>query len=158
MKSLWNSNWFLCLVLPSKTKWSKRLVMVFYLFFWKKFSPELSYVANPPLFAKEDWPWANICAHLLLFYIWDAGRNMAWWVVCRSVPRIQTSETHWSRVQELNCYTARPAPVMLFVFIGCPTWVSETIVWDTTDRPQISISVIGRNLCDGSEGSLWPMR
>ena len=25
-------------------------------FFWRKISPELTSAANPPLFAKEDWP------------------------------------------------------------------------------------------------------
>ena len=24
-------------------------------------------------FAEEDWPWANICAHLPLLFIWDAA-------------------------------------------------------------------------------------
>ena len=37
----------------------------------KKISPELT-AANPPLFAEEDWPWANIHAGLpLLYYLWD---------------------------------------------------------------------------------------
>ena len=40
--------------------------------FLRKMSPELT-AANPPLFAEEDWPWANICAHLPLLYMWDAA-------------------------------------------------------------------------------------
>ena len=36
----------------------------------RKISPELT-TANPSLFAEEGWPWANICAHLPLLYMWD---------------------------------------------------------------------------------------
>ena len=25
------------------------------------------------IFAEEDWPWVNICAHLPLLFIWDAA-------------------------------------------------------------------------------------
>ena len=42
----------------------------------RKIGPELTSVANLPLFAEEDCPWANICAHLPLFCMWDATR--AW--------------------------------------------------------------------------------
>ena len=37
---------------------------------------------------------------------------MAWWAVCRSTLRIQTSERwgHWSGARELNHYATRPAP------------------------------------------------
>ena len=35
------------------------------LFFLRKISPELT-TADPPLFAEEDWPWANIHPHLPL--------------------------------------------------------------------------------------------
>ena len=45
--------------------------------FWGgKINPELT-TANPPLFAEEDWPWANIHAHLPLRYMWDAYQSMA---------------------------------------------------------------------------------
>ena len=63
----------------------------FYLFiFFRKISPELTCAANVPLFAKEDWPWANICAHLPLLYVWDARHSVAWQVMCRSAPGIRT--------------------------------------------------------------------
>ena len=39
-------------------------------------SPELT-TANPPLYAEEDWPWANIHARLSLLYMWDAYHSMA---------------------------------------------------------------------------------
>ena len=35
--------------------------------------PELTSTANPPLFAEEDWPWANTRAHFPLLYMWDAA-------------------------------------------------------------------------------------
>ena len=46
-------------------------------FFLRKISPELTSDANPPLFAKEDWPWANIHAHLPPPYMWDTYHGMA---------------------------------------------------------------------------------
>ena len=49
--------------------------------FFRKISPELT-AANPPLFAEEAWPWANIHAHLPLVYMWDAYHSMA----CQAVP------------------------------------------------------------------------
>ena len=39
----------------------------------RKIGPELTSTANPPLFAEEDWPLANIYAHPPLFYMWDAA-------------------------------------------------------------------------------------
>ena len=45
-------------------------------FFLRTISPELT-TANPPLFAEEDWPGANIHAHLHLLYTWDAYHSMA---------------------------------------------------------------------------------
>ena len=61
------------------------LALKFYLFlffyFLRKISPELS-ATNPPPFAEEDWPGANIRAHLRLLYMWDAYHSMA----CQAVP------------------------------------------------------------------------
>ena len=89
----------------------------FFLFFLRKTSPELTYTANPPLFAKEDWPWANICDHLPLFCMWDTSQSMAWWTVHWSAPRIRTRKTQ-SAEAELgnltNQYATGPAPVILF--------------------------------------------
>ena len=45
-------------------------------FFFSFFSPELT-TARPPLFAEEDWPWANIHIHLPLLYMWDAYHSVA---------------------------------------------------------------------------------
>ena len=35
-----------------------------------------------PMYFQEDWPWANIHAHLPLLYMWDAYHRMA----CQAVP------------------------------------------------------------------------
>ena len=42
------------------------MIVLFLFFFPRKINPELT-AANPPLFAEEDWPWANIRAHFLYF-------------------------------------------------------------------------------------------
>ena len=44
--------------------------------FLRKISPELT-IANPPFFAEEDWPRANINAHLPLLYMWYTCHSMA---------------------------------------------------------------------------------
>ena len=60
------------------------------LLFLRKISPELT-SANPPLFAEEDWPWANICAHLPVLYIWDACRSMAFAKQCH----VRAQDPNW---------------------------------------------------------------
>ena len=50
----------------------------FFIFLFRKISPELTSAASPSLFAEEDWPWANICAHLSLLYMWHDCQSMAW--------------------------------------------------------------------------------
>ena len=44
----------------------------YFLFVVRKIGPELTSVANLPLFVEEDWLSANICVHLLLPCMWDA--------------------------------------------------------------------------------------
>ena len=53
-------------------------------------------------FLEEDWPWANICAHLPPFYMWDACHSMAWQAACRSALRIQTLEPQATKVEHAN--------------------------------------------------------
>ena len=53
--------------------------------FLRKISPELTSITNPSLFAEEDWPWANILAHLPPLYMWDAYHSTA----CQAVPCLQ---------------------------------------------------------------------
>ena len=64
------------------SRWCKDRFLFCFVFL-RKISPELTSAANPPLFAGEDWPWANIRAHLPLFYMWDTCHSMAF---CRVVP------------------------------------------------------------------------
>ena len=61
-------------------QWGKDSLF-FSFFFLRKISSELSAV-NPPLFAEEDWPWANIRAHLPPLYMWDACHSTA----CQAMP------------------------------------------------------------------------
>ena len=63
---------------PGSTCWVNRSKFPQkHFFFLRKISPELPSAANPPLFAKQDWPCANICAHLPLLYMWDSYHSMA---------------------------------------------------------------------------------
>ena len=84
-------------------------VFIFYhlnfFFFWRKISPELT-AANPPLFAEKGWPWANICAHLPLLYMWDTCHSMTWQTVHRSAPGIPTGEPGAAQAECANLTTA----------------------------------------------------
>ena len=65
--------------ISSHSDFSPLLLLLLLLFFFlRKISPELTSAASRPLFAEEDWPWANICAHLPLLYMWDAYHIMAY--------------------------------------------------------------------------------
>ena len=88
----------------------------FLFFFFRKISPELISATSPPLFAEGDWPWANICASLPLFYMWDACHNMACYAVRRSAPRIQTSKPRAAEAERANL-TAAPLGWPLFFFL-----------------------------------------
>ena len=87
--------------------WASCLIHLCLRFFLRKISPELTSAANPPLFAEEDWPWANIHTHLLLLYMWDACHSMAWQVVCKSTPRIWIGKPQAAEV-ECAHLTAEP--------------------------------------------------
>ena len=74
-------------------------------FFLRKISPELTTATNP-LFAEEDWPWANIRAHIPLLYMWDACHSMAWQAVHRFMPGIQTSKRQAAKAECVNLIAA----------------------------------------------------
>ena len=82
-------------------------------FFLRKISPELT-AANPPLFAEEDWPWANIHDHLPLLYMWDACHSMACQAVhvCTRDPN-QPTPGHQSGMCVLNHWAMGLAPFCL---------------------------------------------
>ena len=82
-----------------------------FFFFLRKISPEVTSAANPPLFAEEDWSWANIHAHLPLLYMWDTV--LAWLAMqCHVHTQDPNQRTpgHRSRMCKLNRCTMGPAP------------------------------------------------
>ena len=68
--------------------------LLIYFFFPRKISPELI-SANPPLLSEEDWPWANINAHLPPLFI--CGTPTTAWLLpsgAVSAPRIRTPDSN----------------------------------------------------------------
>ena len=78
----------------------------------RKISPELTCAANPPLFAEEGWPWANIRAHLPLLCMWGTCHSMAFAKRCPVLTQDPNWGTpgRWSRTCPLNSCATRPAP------------------------------------------------
>ena len=97
------------------------LLLLLLFFFFRKISPELTSATNPTLFAKEDWSWANIHAHLPLLYMWDACHSMAWQVGCRSTPGIRTSERRTTKSERVNLTAAPPGWPQILCFF----WLSH---------------------------------
>ena len=92
-----------------------------FFFFLRKINPELT-TADPPLFAEEDWPWANIHAHVLLLYTWDTHHSMAWQAVpCLSLGSgLANPRPPRGRTCEPNCCATGPAPWNLsFISSSC---------------------------------------
>ena len=82
-----------------------------FLLLLRKISPEVT-SANPTLFAAEDWPWANIHAHLPLHFI--CGTLATAWLSKRChVPTWDPNRWTlgcWSGMCEPNRCTTGPAP------------------------------------------------
>ena len=93
-----------------------------FFFFLTKISPELT-TASPPLFAEEDWPWANICAHLPLLYTWDAYHSMAFAKQCHVRSRNPNRRTPGRGEVERAHLTAAPP--------GRPRRCASWVVTDT---------------------------
>ena len=74
---------------------------------WSQEKDHLLTAANPPLFAEEDWPWANIHAHLPLLYMWDAYHSIACHVVL-SAPGIWTSQPQAAEAERVHLTAAPP--------------------------------------------------
>ena len=86
-----------------------------------RFKAELSHFFFFFFLFKEDEPWANIRAHIpLFFYKWDACHNMAWWAVYRSPVGIQPGEFQATEAEHMNL-TAMPLgqPQSLVIFWLC---------------------------------------
>ena len=75
--------------------------------FWRKISPELT-TTNLPLFAEEDWPWANIHAHLPLLYTCNAYHSMAFAKWCHVHTRDPNQWTPGRQETERANLTAVP--------------------------------------------------
>ena len=85
------------------------------IFFWR-LAPELTSAANPPLFDEEDWPWANIRAHLPLFYV---GRLSQHGLLsgAMSTPGMQTSEPWATEAERVSLTAVTPGqPQEYFLF------------------------------------------
>ena len=74
-----------------------------------------AYSAFNFFFFEEDWPWANICAHLPLLYMWDSYHSMALPSGAMSTPGIQTGELRTAEVERANL-TATPPGLPPFKF------------------------------------------
>ena len=119
-----------------------------FLFFLRKISPELTSAANPPLFAEEDWPWADIHARLPLLYMWDACYSMAWQVVCRSTPRIWTGEPWAAKAEHVN-FAVPPGQPLL-----CHFWTLSCYTRIHSDSYTLSQYHGHSGACVG--GNCWP--
>ena len=67
------------------------------------------------LFGEEDWPWANICANLPLFYTWDPAT--VWldeYVGLHPNLNLQTPGCQCG-ANELNHYATGPVPIFHFL-------------------------------------------
>ena len=110
---------------PAGRPWEHYLLVhrswkISFFFFLRKISPELT-TANPPLFAEEDWPWANIHAHPPLLYTWDAYHIMAFAKRCH----IRTWDPNWrtpgrQEAERVNLTAAPPGrpPFLFSRFLG----------------------------------------
>ena len=135
-------------------RWTWPEYSSFFFYFLRKISPELT-TANLPLFAKEDWPWANIHAHLPPFYMWDTYRSMAFakrchvrtrdpnqkTLGCQEGERVNLTSVPPSRPQNLHlseldrCSEGAPSLVTMIipkVFLRT-TWL-EFFYFDITER------------------------
>ena len=84
----------------------------------RKIGPELT-STNPPLFAEEDWSWANNCAHLPPHYM-GCRHNMARQAVHWCAPGIQTSEPGAAVAERAHLTAAPPGwPLSLFLKLKC---------------------------------------
>ena len=103
-------------------------------FFFRIISPELTSAANPPLFTKEDWPWANIRAHLPPSYMWDAATA---WLAKRCHVRTRDlnrrTPGRQNRTWELNHCTTGSVPEGIFrVFRNALYRDCSVITWSYT--------------------------
>ena len=90
-------------------------LLLLLLVFLRKTSPELTSVANPPIFAEEDWPWA-ISVPIFLYLI--CGTPATAWLLkqCHVAPWIRTSQPWAAEVERVHLTAAplgRPLDLVL---------------------------------------------
>ena len=83
-------------------------------FFLRKISPELT-AANPPLFAEEDWPWANIVP-IFLYFICGCPPEHGVPSSAVSAPGMRTCEPQAAEVEHSHLAAAPPGRPLNFVF------------------------------------------
>ena len=96
-------------------------------------------------FCEEDWPWANTCAHLPLFYV-GRHHSMVWWEVLG--PHLGSEPWtlgHQSRAPELNHYATRLASRFLFY---CCLFNCMDIPWFIQEVSFSWISIFFQVFCD----------
>ena len=82
-------------------------------FLVRKIGPELTCVTNLPLFAWGRCPWANTCANLLLFCMWDTTTA---WLDKRCVGLCLGTEPQVAEEEHTNLTTTPPGWPLQFGF------------------------------------------
>ena len=86
-----------------------------------KIGPELTSVTNLSLFAWERLSLSQLlCQASSIFYFSyvRCHHSMAWWVICRSVLRIQTCESQATQVEWANLTTIQLGQPLLHQFLS----------------------------------------
>ena len=95
----------------------KVTVNFFFFFFGEGDWPWANICCQSSFFLEEDCCWANICANLPLFCMWEHHANVAWWALCRSMPRIQTHIPWATKVEHANLTTMPPGWTQNKIFL-----------------------------------------
>ena len=92
-------------------------VFFFFCFLVRKIGPEVTSVTNLPLFFSPKPQYMVVHPSWQSFYFFYMGRHhsMAWWVVCRSVPRIRTGERWATKAKHTNLTTMPPGWPLIFL-------------------------------------------
>ena len=96
-------------------------------FFFRKISLDLTSTTNP-LIAKEDWPWANICTHLLHFCGMPPQRGLI--SSATSASRIRTHKPQTAEEESTNLTALTPGWPHL------PSWWTVWKGWSSSPHGQ----------------------
>ena len=111
---------------------------------FQKISPELTSAANPPLFAEEDWPWANIHAHLPLLYTWDTRHSMAFAKQCHVHTRDLNRQTPGHQKAKRANLTAAPPDQPQNLFLKSCFYLTPAKNWK---QPNVHLQESGSTNC-----------